>query len=329
MADESAWKGRHVLVTGATGFVGYWLVRQLTDLGAAVYGIIRPVERGGPVAKELEAAGVVWTEAEIDDVEAISLCVTGNGIQTVFHLAAVNVNIGAPSVYDTLRINTGGAWAVLEAARRGATTVQSVVVASSAEVDAAIDPAARKRHPYAVSKAAAEWSAESFWAIHQVPVAVARCDNVYGGGDLNWQRLIPGSIRSLAAGEAMVLRSRGNLVRRYLHVDDMVAAYLHLARRVASGVNRGRILRVAATEGSTAQEIVTRLATLAGRPDLRPRVDDRGEPERVVDSAAGDTVQPLPEWTPRVTLHEGLVRTVEWYARYFAGHGVPPAMGEK
>lgn len=317
METTSTWQGRNVLVTGATGFVGSWLATHLIERGARVHGVVRAESMAGFNVKKLTESGVQWIRASIDDSTTLNRAVGQAGIDTVFHLAAVNVNLGAPSPIDTFTTNTAGTWAVLEACRLNP-AVRRVIIASSAEVDAAVEPGAtRKRHPYQVSKMAAEWVTQCYADTYGVPVAIARTDNVFGGRDFNWQRLIPGTIRSLMNGERPVLRSSGNLVRRYIYVEDIVQAYLILAGALDGEGVKGETFRVAASESGTVLKIVTRLAELTGHPELTPQVPATSVSERIVSAIPTDTMPRLPGWSPTHSLDEGLTKTVEWYKEYF------------
>ena len=199
------------------------------------------------------------------------------------------------------------------------------MVASSREADdlpglgpdGATAASRRKRHPYQVSKISAELVAQAYCDTCDMPVAVARCDNVYGGRDLNWNRLIPGTIRSLLDGQAPTIRSDGSLERDYVYVEDMVRAYLALAARLNDPAVRGEVFHFATGVSSSVLSVVTRLGELVGRPDLQHVVRNESAGERVNEPRSTERERATLGWESRVDLARGLDLTVDWYRQYF------------
>ena len=261
----------------------------------------------------------------VEDAAGIESILRNANTDTVFHLAAINVNIGTTvppaAIFET---NIRGTWNVLEACRL-TPSVGRVVIASSREAEEVRDthlsdaPSGprRKRHPYQVSKISAELVAQAYSDTYDMPVVISRSDNIYGGRDLNWNRLIPGTVRSLFSGEAPMLRSDGMLMRDYVHIEDMVKAYLMLASRATDAGIRGEVFHFATGTSTSVLEIVTHLCELAGRPDLKPVILNQSKGERVNQERSTERERDLLGWSSRVRIREGLRSTVDWYRNYF------------
>lgn len=314
------WRDRPVFVTGASGLVGGHVVRQLIEKGAEVVCLVRdrvPASQlwEGPVPK---AANVVW-----GDLAAQGLLERALGeyeIDTVIHLAAQTiVGIANRNPVSTFESNIGGTWRLLEAARRSP-RVKQVVVASSDKAygdqpDLPYDESAplEAKFPYDVSKAAAELIARSYAATWGLPVAITRCGNFYGGGDLNWNRIVPGTIRSILRGQRPVIRSDGEYVRDYFYAEDGADAYLRLAEALAEGkAAPGEAFNFSYERPLSVHEIVRHIRGSL-RSDLEPEVRNEATNEirRQYLSAAKARAQL--GWTPRVGFDEGLARTIAWY----------------
>src|SRR5258705_5690762 len=234
------WRDRPVLVTGATGLVGSWLVKRLIAIGADVVCLVRDwVPRSELVTTTLiEQVGVV--RGDVRNQKTLERALGEYEVATVFHLAAqTTVGVANRNPISTLDTNIRGTWALLEACRRSP-TVQQIVLASSDKAygDQDVLPYTEAaplqgRHPYDVSKSCADLIGQMYATTYQSPVAITRCGNFYGGGDLNWNRIVPGTIRSVLRGERPIIRSDGQYVRDYFYVEDGAAAYMLLAEQLA------------------------------------------------------------------------------------------------
>jgi CDP-glucose 4,6-dehydratase len=326
MAADASWRDRPVLVTGATGLLGGWLVEALLGRGAHVVGLVRDsIPRSRLVAERvIDRIDVVW--GDVTDYVCVERALAEFEIECVFHLAAQTiVGIANRSPLSTFETNVRGTWNVLEASRRQP-TVRRVLVASS---DKAYGEQERLpyeettplqgRHPYDVSKSAADLIAQSYWTSFGLRVAIIRCGNLFGGGDLNWNRLVPGTIRSVLRDSPPVIRSSGRLIRDYVYVEDAVDAYLALADALAeSDAPAGQGINVSYGEPQSVIDLVARVLALMGRPDLSPTILDEAPNEIAEQYLDATRARKLCGWTPRVALDEGLARTIAWYRRLLA-----------
>src|SRR5918912_1703204 len=238
---DAFWQDRRVFVTGCTGLVGAETVRALLERGAHVVGLMRDRVPGSELFRGGLAGRIDVVRGAVEDAAFLERALAEYEIRTVIHLAAQTiVGIANRSPLSTFETNIKGTWCVLEAARRCGTSPQ-VVVASSDKaygeqttLPYTEDAPLQGRHPYDASKSCADILALTYHHTYRMPVCVTRCGNFYGGGDLNWNRLVPGTIRSVLRGERPVLRSDGTLIRDYFYVKDGAEAYLHLAECLAT-----------------------------------------------------------------------------------------------
>jgi CDP-glucose 4,6-dehydratase len=238
----TAWVRRSVLVTGAGGFIGSWLTRRLADEGAHVVALLADLDPRSEFVRSELGARVTVVHGVLEDPDVVARAVVGHEIDTVFHLGAQTI-VGAAfrDPVGTFEANIRGTYLLLDACRQAGTRPR-VIVASSDKAYGEVGDLPYSEstplhgvQPYEVSKSCTDLLAQSYAATYGLPVAVARCGNVYGGGDLNWSRIVPGTIRSLVDGDTPLIRSDGTFVRDYLHVDDVVDAYLALAAWLDAG----------------------------------------------------------------------------------------------
>jgi CDP-glucose 4,6-dehydratase len=315
--------GRPVLVTGGYGLIGAWLVRALLQRGVPMV-LIR---RDEPAASTLELLGLAGrvdvVPGDICDAGLVARVVAEYEVESVFHLAAQTL-VGpahrAPAA--TFETNIRGTWVVLEACRAGG--VERVVVASSDKAYGAHDKlpytedhALLARYPYDASKAACDVLSRSYWHSFGLPVAVTRLANVYGGGDTNRSRLIPESVCAAHAGRAPVLRSDGSPERDFLYVEDAAAAYLAVWDALGRGHGRGEAFNAGSGEPHRVSDVVALICRLAGS-EVAPVMARAGTPAGEIDRQWLDSskLRALTGWEPRVTLEEGLARTIEWYREH-------------
>jgi len=333
VAVNPFWRDRTTLVTGGTGLLGGWLVRRLVDAGANVVCLVRD----WAPQSELHRTGLIGRVAAVNgDVRDQMLMERVLGeyeVDTVMHLAAQTiVQIANRNPISTFESNIGGTWTLLEACRRSP-RVRQVVVASSDKAygDQPVRPYDEStplagRHPYDVSKSCADLIALSYAATYGLPVATTRCGNFYGGGDLNWNRIVPGTIRSVIRGERPVIRSDGQLTRDYLYAEDGARAYLMLAEQLAATpALGGEVFNFSYEHRVTVLELVTRILDAMGsdlEPDVRNEASNEIRDQYLDASKARTTLG----WSPAFTFEAGLRATIAWYLDYFAGLGATPEL---
>jgi CDP-glucose 4,6-dehydratase len=314
--------GATVLVTGAQGFIGSWLAERLLAEGATVVTPRRDFDPRSRFRVDGIEDRCKVALADIQDYESMVRVLNEHEVDSVFHLAAQTiVGTANRSPLSTFDANIRGTYALLEACRAVGDRIARIVVASSdkaygshAELPYREDFALQPTFPYDVSKAATDMIARSFAATYGLPVAVTRLANVYGGGDLNWSRIVPDTCRALIAGQAPTIRSDGSPERDYLYVEDAVDAYLAIAASLDSGELRGRAWNAGWGSPLSVREIVDRLIAVSGS-DVAPDVRGSGTPHGEIDRQYLDStaIRERLGWEPAVSLEDGLTRTFGWY----------------
>jgi CDP-glucose 4,6-dehydratase len=326
----TSWKGRNVFVTGASGLLGAHSVRELLDRGAHVTVLLRDWVPNSLLVKEGLLSRANAVRGELEDLELLVRALNEHEIDTVLHLGAQTiVGTASRSPLSTFESNIRGTWNVLEAARENARLVRCVVVASSDKaygeherLPYTEDAPLQGRFPYDVSKSCTDLIALSYFHTYRLPVAITRCGNLYGGGDLNYNRLIPGTIRSLLENQRPIVRSDGSFVRDYFYVQDAVAAYLDLAGAMheSDGARfHGQAFNFGTETPLSVLELVERIARAVGRADLPPVIQNQASheiPKQYLDCAKA---RAWLGWKPRWTLEQALAETVAWYRAHLAG----------
>jgi CDP-glucose 4,6-dehydratase len=315
---------RSVLVTGAYGMLGGWLAKALLDRGDRVTVLKRDDVPGSLLALEDVERRTNVVHGDLTDPGLIDRAIAEHEVDTVFHLAAQTiVGTAQRSPLSTWESNVRGTYLLMEACR--AQDVRRVVVASSDKAYGAHDDlpyredmALHPRFPYDVSKAATDLIARSYWHTYEVPTAVTRFANIYGGGDRNPSRLIPEAIAAVLAGRAPVIRSDGSPERDFLYVEDAAAAYLAIADALdengPAGPARGEAFNAGGDTPHSVLEVVALVCRLAGT-DVEPDVRGQGTPDGEIDRQYVDStkLRELTGWRPEVGLEEGLRRAIAWY----------------
>ncbi|MCA9143613.1 MAG: GDP-mannose 4,6-dehydratase [Planctomycetaceae bacterium] len=325
MADWNAefWRDRPTLVTGATGLVGGWLVKRLLAAGADVTCLVRDwVPRCELSANgDLERVNVV--RGDVCDQALLERMFGEHETKTVIHLAAQTiVGVANRNPVSTFETNIAGTWRLLEACRRSP-RVEQIVVASS---DKAYGEAAQLpydeetpligRHPYDVSKSCGDLLTQSYAATYKSPAVITRCGNFYGGGDLNWSRIVPGTVRSVVRGDRPVIRSDGSFVRDYFYVEDGAAAYMLLAEQLGERPElRGHAFNFSNEIQLTVLELVERILTQM-KSDLKPEVRNEASHEIPKQYLNAEKARRMLNWRPLFSLDQGLAATIQWYKHY-------------
>ena len=322
---NSFWQDRPTLVTGATGLLGGWLVRRLLELDADVVCLVRDWVPQSELVRSRLIERVKVVRGDVRDQALMERVLGEYEIDTVFHLAAQTiVGIANRNPISTFETNIQGTWVLLESCRRSP-TVRQIILASSDKAygDQEQLPYDERtplqgRHPYDVSKSCADLIAQAYAETYGLPVTITRCGNFYGGGDLNWNRIVPGTIRSVLRGQRPVIRSDGQYVRDYFYVEDAAAAYTLLAEQQAENRDlRGHAFNFSNETPVTVLELTRRILELMGS-DLEPDIRNDATNEIRQQYLSAEKARRMLGWRPLFTLDEGLRRTIAWYQEFFA-----------
>jgi len=320
------WRGKHVLITGATGFVGSWLAVRLLEAQAYVVALVRDWDPRSELIQTDAISQLHVVSGELEGYLCVERAINEHEVDTVFHLGAqAIVGVANRSPLSTFETNIRGTYHLLEACRVHHKLVKRVVVASSDKAygDSEILPyvetmAPQGRHPYDVSKSCADLLAQAYYHTYGLPVGIARCGNIYGGGDLNWSRIVPGTIRSLLAGKAPVIRSDGLFVRDYVYVEDIAQAYLDLGKALDEEDVHGEAFNFSSETPQSVLEIVAAIQEQIGAENLEPVVLNEASAEIRDQYLSASKAHGQLGWKTRYTQQEALKRTIEWYRAFFA-----------
>lgn len=320
------WSQRRVLVTGASGFVGTALARELVASGAFVVALVRSSDPGRELLREADVRRGVIVSGEVESFWTLERAISTHEIDTVFHLAAQSlVGVANRFPLQTFESNVRGTYTLLEACRIHSRLVERIVVASSdkaygpqEQLPYREDQPLQGRTPYEVSKSCADLITQAYFHTYGLPVAIARCGNVYGGGDLNWSRVVPGTIRSCLWRERPVVRSDGRFVRDYLYIQDTVHAYLTIAEQLAKPEVRGEAFNFSVGTPLSVLQVIEAIQQAMGCTDLQPDIRNTATGEIRAQHLSADKARRVLAWTPRFTLDEGLEETIGWYRRFLA-----------
>ncbi|GAX62923.1 nucleoside-diphosphate-sugar epimerase [Candidatus Scalindua japonica] len=322
--DCSFWKDRTALITGATGMVGSWLVKDLLTAGARVIALVRDSDYQTEFFRSGDYHKTTIVNGRIEDYDTVERAINEHEVNTVFHLAAMTiVGTALRSPLACMEANIRGTYNVLEACRVYGNLIRQVVIASS---DKAYgdqphlpyneDMPLIGRHPYDVSKSCTDLISQAYVNTYDLPLAIARCGNIFGGGDLNWSRIVPGTIRALLARESPVIRSNGKFIRDYVYVKDISRAYMRLAECIQDPQVRGNAFNFSLERPMNVLEIVDLIQKLMHQTDIELDIRDKVSCEiksQFLDSTrARETLQ----WTPQFSLEAGMRETIEWYESY-------------
>lgn len=322
---SSFWLDRPVFVTGASGFLGGWLVKNLVQSGADVTCLVRDWVPQSEMFRTHMLDQVKVVRGDLNDQALIERIIGEYEIDTVMHLAAQTiVSIANRNPLSTFESNIAGTWRLLEACRRSS-KVKQVVVASSDKAYGDQDQLPydenlplQGRHPYDVSKSCADLIAQTYAVTYGLPIAITRCGNFYGGGDLNWNRIIPGTIRSILHGQKPMIRSDGEYIRDYFYVEDGAAAYMLLAEQLAARPElRGEAFNFSTEIQVTVTQIVSLILKMMSsnlQPDIRNEVSNEIRHQYL----SAEKARRMLNWSPIYTLEEALSKTIGWYQEFFA-----------
>ncbi|WP_277539797.1 GDP-mannose 4,6-dehydratase [Bacillus sp. 159] len=319
----SFWKNKNVFVTGCTGLLGSCLVKELIDQGANVTGLVRDTVPKSNLYQGEQVKQMNIVQGALEDLDVIERALGEYEIDTVFHLAAqAIVGVANRNPISTFEANILGTWNILEACRRHP-LIKRVIVASSDKAygDQPTLPydenmPLQGKHPYDVSKSCADLLSHTYFNTYGLPVCITRCGNLYGGGDLNFNRIIPQTIQLVLNGEAPEIRSDGTFIRDYFYIEDAVEAYLLLAEKMEELNLAGEAFNFSNEIQLTVLELVEKILK-AMDSDLKPKVLKQGSHEIKHQYLSAEKARKLLNWTPAHTIDEGLEKTIEWYKAFF------------
>jgi CDP-glucose 4,6-dehydratase len=320
------WLDRRVFVTGATGLLGGWLILKLAELGADVIVLIRDWVPESELFHNDSLSNATVVRGELNDQELLERILNEYEIETVFHAAAQTiVGTANRSPISTFESNIRGTWCLLEAVRRSELVKQTVVASSDKaygshnELPYREDAALQGRHPYDVSKSCADMIAQSYAHTFDLPICITRCGNLFGGGDLNWNRLIPGTIRAALRRESPVIRSDGTYIRDYFYVEDAANAYLMLAEKMGADPSIcGEAFNFSNEIQMDVAEVTNQILQMTGCGDLKPTILGSANNEIQHQYLSAEKARTVLGWKPNFTLENGLERTIGWYRSFFA-----------
>ena len=325
LVDKEFWRDRPTFVTGATGLVGGWLVKSLVAAGADVVCLVRDWIPDCELVRSGHLDKVKIVRGDLCEQELMERALGEYEIDTVIHLAAQTiVGIANRNPVSTFEANIAGTWRLLEACRRSP-KVKQIVIASSDKAygDQDILPydeatPLQGQHPYDVSKSCADLISTTYAKSYDLPVTITRCGNFYGGGDLNWNRIVPGTIRSILRGQSPVIRSDGSFVRDYFYVEDGAAAYMMLAEKLAKNPElRGEAFNFSNELQVTVLELTHKILAQMGS-DLLPDVRNEASNEIKHQYLSAAKARRLLDWEPLYTLDGALQQTIQWYTDFLS-----------
>jgi CDP-glucose 4,6-dehydratase len=317
------WLNKNVFVTGCTGLLGSWLTEELINLGANVICLVRDYVPLSRIYKEGLIDKISVISGSLEDYYVIERALNEYEVEVIFHLGAqAIVPIANNNPFSTFESNVKGTWVLLEACRRNR-KVNKILIASSDKAygEHKILPYTEEmpligRNPYDVSKSCADLIAQMYFYHYEIPICVTRCGNLFGGGDLNFNRIVPGTIRSVFYNERPVIRSDGKYVRDYFYVKDAAKVYILLAEKMDDSSIVGQAFNFGNDTPMTVLEITNEILSLMNRLDLEPIILNQAKGEIPRQYLSSKKAREMLQWKPTFSLREGLLETIEWYKDY-------------
>lgn len=324
--QDSFWANTRVLVTGATGLVGSWLIKSLIKQHAYVVALIRDYDHQSELIRSGCIEQISTVNGALEDYSAIERAINEHEITTVFHLGAQPiVSVAQRNPLATFESNVRGTYNVLEACRVHRDLVRHIVVASSDKayghsdiLPYTEDMPLNGKQPYEASKSCTDLITQSYAASYNLPATIARCGNIYGGGDLNWSRIVPGTIRSYLRGEAPIIRSDGTFIRDYIYVEDVADAYMRLCEMQSKTDIAGQGFNFSPETPLTVLELVDIIAKSMNCGHLKPIIQSQAQGEiqsQYLDSSKAASIL---KWLPSFSHEQGITKTIEWYRNYLS-----------
>jgi CDP-glucose 4,6-dehydratase len=323
--SSTFWRGRRVLVTGAAGLVGSWLIDELLADKAQVVALIHHPDPQSNFYRSGLYRSTTIVQGNLENYSVFEHAINKYEIDTVFHLAAqAIVGVAYRSPWQTFEANIRGTYNVLEACRQHQDLVNRIVVASSDKaygtketLPYTEDMPLQGKYPYEVSKTCADLICQSYYHTYGLPVAIARCGNIYGGGDLNWSRIVPYAIRSCIFQTPLEIRSDGTYLRDYIFVKDVTKAYIRLAECLDDSEVKGEPFNFSPWQPLSVLEIVSHIQKVMGMGSIEPQIMNTAKGEIHSQYLDSSKAKRKLGWQSRYTIEEGLQETIKWYKDYF------------
>lgn len=319
------WSDKNVLVTGATGLVGSWLVQELLLQGAKVSCLVWDADPTSELISSKLIDRTLVINGDLAEITSCEKAISSSNCEYVFHLGAQTiVGEAMQDPVRTFRSNIQGTWNLLDSIRNSKTPIKGVVVASSDKAYGTANTLPYKEDfplhgdgPYDVSKTCTDLLAQSYATTYGLPITVARCGNIYGGGDLNWSRIVPGTIKSLLMEETPILRSDGTFIRDYVHVDDIVGAYLFLAEQTETKNIQGEAYNFSRDEPLSVLDMYREVCSVVVGKYVEPKILSTTTAEIKDQHLDSSKAREELGWQSTVTLEKGITKTFNWYLNYF------------
>jgi len=316
----SFWHNRNVFITGCTGFLGWWLTDELVKQGANVVGLVRDLVPHSPFYLEGLDQKITVVHGQLEDYDVIERAINEHHIDTVFHLAAqAIVGVANRNPISTFEANIKGTWVLLEACRRNP-QITRVVIASSDKAYGQHDCLPynedfplQGNHPYDVSKSCADLIANTYHNTYGTPVCITRCGNLFGPGDLHYDRIVPGTMRDIAKNRQPIIRSDGSPKRDYVFVKDIAHAYMLLAENMDNKDIHGMAFNFGTGEPLSVLELIRLILKVAKREDLEPDVQNTAKGEILHQYLSSERSSSILNWTPGAGIEDRLAETYAWY----------------
>lgn len=321
--NSDYWRHKNVFITGASGLLGSWLTKNLVDAGANTTILLRDIVPQSNLYRSGYIDKINIVRGSLEQYPILERAIGEYEIDTIFHAAAQTiVEIANRNPLSTFESNIRGTWNILEAARRNP-NVKKIIVASSDKAYGTHEALPytesaplQGKHPYDVSKSAADLIAHTYFNTYHVPVTITRCGNFFGPGDLNFNRIIPGTIRAVLHHETPIIRSDGSYIRDYFYIEDAADAYITLAERMDDEKIWGHAFNFSNENQMTVKEVVEKILTLMGS-SAEPKVLAVARNEIPHQYLSAKKARTMLDWSSRFTFEEGLTRTIDWYRNFF------------
>ncbi len=324
MEQKKYWRNRKVFITGGTGLLGPWLIKELIALEARVVLLLRDIDPWSLCNQEGLLNLVTVINGDLLDYQLLIRVLNEEEIGTVFHLGAQTiVGIANRSPLSTFKSNIEGTWNLLEACRNSS-WIESIILASSDKaygeqkiLPYTEDMPLQGTHPYDVSKSCTDLIAQSYAKTYKLPVSITRCGNFFGGGDLHFNRIIPGTIYSLLHNEQPIIRSDGRLIRDYIYVKDVVDCYINIAQNLQAKTLHGEAFNISTDQPVSARAVVQKIIDLMNRPDLQPIIKNQAQNEIPAQHLSSQKIRTTLNWKAKWGFEKGLSETIDWYTKHF------------